>query len=220
MAYRFKDHKKRFVEALLGHFPLLFAIHLPEGLLTLVQYFFESTFTQSPKTAFVFLYPLLCFSAIICSALSFLIVRSPETRKVNLYVLWKELQPHLAKLGLGSLALGLIMIPATLALLIPGLYVLTIYLFIPFLILEDAELKLSSCFYQSKVLAKEHIEICGLTALASFVISILPLLGLSLLDSPLFDSTLGIALETVFGMVLSVLMNTWLSTLFLEVSKK
>lgn len=218
MAYRFTDHKDRFTEALLRHFPVLLAIHLPEGFLTLLQHFFETAFPQSPKTAFFVLYPLLCFSAMLCSGITFLIVRTPETGRLIFHQVWKNLVPHLPALFFASLALGLIMIPATLCFLIPGLYVLTIYLFIPFFILEDPKRSLSGYFFQSKLLATKHITVCGLTALASFVTSLLPFLGFSLLDSPLFDSGLGLALEAVSGMALSVLLNTWVSTLFLEVS--
>jgi len=219
MAYQFASHQRLFRQAML-HFPWLFIAQIPEGLLSLIQKYFETEWADSPKLAFLVLYPLYCASAAICSAATFVIIRSPAETTFSLGYLTKELFPKIKFLILSSWLLGLVMIPATLAFIFPGIWVLSQYLFLPFCIVTAPKQSLSSYFGLSKNLASTQRQICLLTAFLSFFVSLLSYFGLGLLSQWVFSPALLLGLEAVLGMLLSIALTTWTATLYLEVSQK
>jgi hypothetical protein len=219
MAYQFASHQRLFRQAML-HFPWLFIAQIPEGLLSLIQKYFETEWADSPKLAFLVLYPLYCASAAICSAATFVIIRSQSETAISFRYLTKELFPKMKFLILTSWLLGLVMIPATLALVFPGIWVFSHYLFLPFCILTTSEQSLSSYFSLSKSLASTHRQVCLLTAFLSIWVSLLSYFGMGLLSQWIFSPTILLGLEAVLGMLLSVTLTTWTATLYLEVSQK
>ena len=114
MAYRFKSHLTSFRRGLSHFFPFLFLVQIPEGMLTLIQKFSDTELSDSPKLVFFVLYPLYTITAAICSALNFMILWKGITRFSDFSQIWKTLSETIRPLILTSLALGLLMIPATL----------------------------------------------------------------------------------------------------------
>jgi hypothetical protein len=112
------------------------------------------------------------------------------------------------------------MIPATLALFFPGIWVLSQYLFLPFCIVTAPKQSLSSYFSLSKSLASTHRQVCLLTAFLSFYVTLMSYFGMGILSHWVDSSLLLLALEAILGMLLSVALTTWTATLYLEVSQK
>ncbi len=218
MAYQFASHQRTFQQAML-HFPWLFIAQIPEGLLSLIQKYFETEWADSPKLAFLILYPLYCASAAICSAATFVIIRSQSETPISFRYLTKELFPKINFLILTSWLLGLVMIPATL-LFFPGIWVLSQYLFLPFCIVTAPKQSWSSYFSLSKSLASTHRQVCLLTAFLSFYVTLMSYFGMGILSHWVDSSLLLLALEAILGMLLSVALTTWTATLYLEVSQK
>jgi len=112
-------------------FPGLVLAQTPEAALILINKFSEGLLAGSPKLAFVLLYPLYCLASALSSVLTFKVIL-----KQSAPPFFKDqpqgMGPSLFPLLFTSMGLGLVMIPATLAFIIPGIYVLSRYLFIPF----------------------------------------------------------------------------------------
>jgi len=219
MAYKFASHQKTFREALI-YFPWLFLAQIPEGLLSLIQKYFETEWADSPKLTFFILYPIYCASAAICSAATYVIIKSSPEIKISWHYLTKEIIPQLKFLILTSWLIGFVMIPATLAFVFPGIWVLSKYLFLPFCILTPGEQGFSHYFNVSKQLSDANRQICLFTAFLSFLVSLLSYFGIGLLSQWISSSALLLALEATLGMLLSVVLTTWTVTLYLEVSRK
>lgn len=219
MAYDFNSHRKNLKEAMLL-FPWLLAAQIPEGLLSLIQKYFEVELPQSPKLAFLILYPLYCAAAAICSSTTYLIITTPSKTQLSWSYLIKKLNPKLRDLIFSSWVLGIVMIPATLALILPGIWVLSHYQFLPFSILDSSAPKVSSYFDLSKQLYLKNRRICLLTALLSFVISLIPYLGLSMFLLRIIHPAFALGCEVISGMILSVVLTTWTATLYQEILSK
>ena len=219
MAYQSASHERLFRQAML-HFPWLFLAQLPEGILSLIQKYFETEWANSPKLAFFILYPLSCASTAICSAAAFIIIKNPAEARMSLHYLTKELIPKMKYLILSSWLLGLVMIPATLAFVLPGIWVLSQYLFIPFCIVTAPSQGLSAYFSLSKNITGENRLVCLAAAFLSFFVSLWSYFGMGLLSHWIFNPALLLGIEVVLGMLLSVFLTAWTATLYLEVSKK
>ncbi|MFM8270296.1 MAG: hypothetical protein ACKN9V_08925 [Pseudomonadota bacterium] len=218
--YGFSTHQNRFKRAL-SFLPWLFLIHSPEGALGLVQKYFETEWADSPKLSFLILYPLFCAVAALSSAATYLIIKSYPEKPISFNYLIKEIKPKLIFLVLTSWLLGVLIIPATLAFVFPGIWVLSQYLFVPFCIMDSSDRTLSSFFNLSKVLSEKNRKICLLTAFLSFMGSLLSFVGgmglMSQVGAPL---GLLLILETTLSVLISVFITTWTATLYQEVSNQ
>lgn len=216
MTYQFKSHWNR-AGASLKHAPLLLAAQLPDGFLSLLQKLFETKLNEFPKLSFVFLYPGFCFSAALCSATTYSIIQSDSSKTFKYH--WNRIYSAFPKLFLSSFLLGLVLAPATMALIIPGIYVLSLYLFVPFVVLDNPNQTLSKIFGSSKTFSRLCKKLCFLTASLSFFLGLVSYLGPSLLSQFMEASSLGPFFEVSFGMFVSLLLNIWTASLFLEINQ-
>jgi len=218
MSYHFRSHREAFKRALLL-FPPLFLAQIPEGLLNIIQKHFETHLAQTPVLAFSILYPLYCASSAICSAISYTIIKDSGTTDLSFSYLIKKIVPHLRALILGSWILGVVMIPATLALVFPGIWVLSHYQFLPFSIVDSSNSSLTSCFDSSKSVSLRNRTVSLLTAFSSFFIGLLSYLGFGMISQASIHSSFALGIEVVLGMILSVFLTAWTATLYQEASK-
>ena len=215
----FKQQCLSFNKNWISLFPGLFFAQTPEAALILINKFSEGILTESPKLVFLLLYPLYCLASALSSVLTFKVIllqsngqffKAPSQR----------MGPFFFPLLLTSMGLGLVMIPATLAFIIPGIYVLSRYLFLPFLVFSFPTQKFGWYFSESNSLFHRNKGICFFTAFFSFLISALSFFGLSFFqEQGSLSAPSAILTELFLGILGSLFLNTWTATLFWEISK-
>jgi len=220
MSSLFKQQTFFFARRLRHFLPGLVLAQIPEALLILLNKGFEVYLDQSPKLSFLILYPLYCLTSSLSSAMSLQVVTSLPSMSAVQSLQLKRILPRLPGLLWTSLIFGLVMIPATLALVVPGIIVLSRYLFLPFLVIDSPNKKLGWYFSQSQKISSKNRIFCLATAALSFVLSLLSLLGVSLIEGwlPVSEAS-GLWFELLFGLIASVFLNAWVANLYVEISK-
>lgn len=207
MTYRLNSHLKR-IDRSLPLWGYLLLCQIPEGISTLLQKQWEISDQGASRFLFFFIYPVFCIFSAVSTGLTYLIIKHPPAtsgyRKV-----FTSLRSSFLCLSGASIFLGFLILPALMAFIIPGVFVMAFYLFIPFFILEDPKKPFWSFFSQSKLLFKNQKMICLLTSSTMISMSLISFLGF--LQTPLF-------FEIILSIFLSLAFNIWLSTLFLEVN--
>jgi len=217
MAYQFESHL-RGLSSLKPVVPILLLIQVPEALLGLLWRYLETHWAQQPYLVLIALYPPYCIFSSWCSALSFGVIRSLKTQPVSQPPLFRSfLRSHL-KIAGAALLLGLVCIPAIL-LIIPGVILLAFYLYLPFILWNEPELSVSQAFSRSKVLAKKYFGVSLCTALASFLLSAVTPLTLSVVENRFISGWGSLMVELACSIALTFILNIWTTTLFLEVSE-
>jgi len=217
MAYQFETHL-RGLSSLKPVIPILLLIQVPEALLGLLWRYLETQWAQQPYLILLFLYPPYCILSSWCAALSFGVIhplknpQSPHTPLVNNFF------KSSLKIAGAALLLGLVCIPAIL-LIIPGVILLAFYLYLPFILWNEPQLSVSQAFSRSKALAKKYFEVSLCTALASFLLSAVTPLTLSLVENHFISGWGSVILELACSIALTFVLNIWTTTLFLEVSE-
>jgi len=208
MTYRLKHHLK-LIKATMPLWSLLLLCQIPEILVTLVQKQIEKDQTDPHFFLFFLIYPVFCIFSALSSALTYLVIEKSSKPRYLREVLSALLSKLLLLSGAASL-LGIVFLVATLAFVIPGVLVMAFYLFVPFLILQPPKGSFWSYFSESKQLFRKNKTICLFTSSAMVVLSILSFLGF--LEAPLI-------LEIGISLLLSLVLNVWISTVFIEVSR-
>lgn len=216
MTYEFTKHREQFFKVW-RFTPALFLAQIPEGLVAVLQKFWETEESQHPFLSFFFLYPLYCAATSLGAVLTYTIIRQPQISSFK--NIWECVYPRLPVILITSCILGLVMIPATLALILPGIYVLGFYLFVPYIAMDSSNLSVSQLFAQSKLLSRQAPGICFLTALGSFIFGIIGYLVPSSFSQMAGLFSFGLFFEIGLGVLLSLTLNVWISTLYLEVSQ-
>lgn len=207
MNYRLKSHGKLISDSLPAWGYILLC-QLPEGITTFIQKQWELAQPNSSGLLFVLVYPLFCVFSSISTSLTYLIIkkyRQPNSVKS----IFLTLSSSIFLLSGSAIFLGLIILPAILAFIFPGIIVMAFYLFVTFLILEDPNRPFWSFFSASKLLYNQNKIVCVITSVAMISISLFSFLGF--LDAPL-------VFEIIISIFLGFIFNIWLSTLFIEVT--
>ncbi|MEZ4751374.1 MAG: hypothetical protein R3B54_12380 [Bdellovibrionota bacterium] len=118
---------------------------------------------------------------------------------------------------LGSVATGIIILLGFAAVLLPGIYFAAIYLFVPYLIMEDGDLPLSVYMHRSKQLANQQLlKSCGIVVGVVVLMTWSYLFGAAL-GKLLFPSSLGmlvrgpgmIAIHLVLAIVIGAVIDVF-----------
>lgn len=129
----------------------LFLAQLPQGLLALLQTAIEHFMENRPIIGFAVIFPVFCITSAISSALTFsLLLQHTDGKKPNLLTAASIVKSKFNTLLLGSLAVGVFFVLGLCALILPALYFMAVYLFVPHLILLNDKRPISAFLFQSK----------------------------------------------------------------------
>jgi len=209
MAYCLNSHinKLKQIIPVLGS---LLLCQTPEVFVTILQKKLEMSFSSMPVFSILIIYPLFCILTSVSSALSFLVIQKTVS-KTKTEAIFETLFSRFFLLSRASVLLGLISLLSTLAFVIPGIIVLAFYLFVPYLILTSQANSFWSFFSGSRELFRIHPILCLFSATTITALSLVSFWRF--MDAPL-------VFEIGFSLFVSLIVNIWISTLFIEVVRK
>ncbi|MBI1859794.1 MAG: hypothetical protein HYR96_02615 [Deltaproteobacteria bacterium] len=129
---------------------------------------------QPSAVAIAIVLPVFFIMSFFSSALTFAAVQIAESKgSVLLAEIWESVSPKLGALLLASLVVGVISGIGLVALILPGLVLMTYFLFVPHTIIADPPVSLWAVVTRSKRLAFGHFVLSFLLVLLSFGLSTL-----------------------------------------------
>jgi len=211
--------------------PLHFLIlQLPEASSDVLEKLFPSGEGQGPLFWRVaILFPYFCIASTAASALTFASVfrqaqKQPLTLRYNL----KIAREKMGILVPVSLLLGLVTLLGFVALIIPGIYFMAIFLFVPPLIISEPPLPWSVYLSKSKKIAKTAIWQTLAIVTVFFLINFAVFAQSSFVESELnhwfgasmISSILALAATAVLSIIIGAFVNVWIAFYFLSLKEK
>lgn len=157
-------------------YPLLFlSVQSIQGLLSLLESALEPRFSEkNPILLVALFFPPYVITTTLSSALTFFIIRDLRLgKKPTFRNALEGVKPHLSQLIICSLVLGMIYILGFCAFVVPVVYFMAIYLFVPFVILTEPKAPFSAALYRSTQLAKTRLGLTILTVIGVLAIGLL-----------------------------------------------
>lgn len=207
------------------HFILLQTLN---GLSGLVAKALESRFENSPLLAGALFFPIFCIASTLTCALTFISVNERENgRRVNLTECFELLKPRLKSLVGASLALGFLFVLGLAALILPALYFMAIYLFVPLLLVSNSQMTLSPALYRSSKMIKNHRGTAAFTVFVILLVGVLTFLvsyslgrfagGITSIEALRFWVSAGI--DAFLTMLTGAMIDLWIAGFFMKVQK-
>lgn len=200
---------------------LLTFIQLPEAAVEPLSNWLMPTGDPNLLLIGLVLFPFLCFASFLSSSLTFLVVSQTRAgRRPRLMALLAELATHAGTLIPVSLLTGLITVLG-LPLILPFLYFLAVYLFVPMLVLSEPRQPWSLYLSKSKALSKKRFWF----SLGAILIMLLVQIGIGAGVPELerfFPGSVSVAepalaiLQGIATLMSSALMSLWISYYFLR----
>ena len=120
----------------------------------IIEPLFPEFFEKQPLTALAILFPLYCIISGISSVMTWqLVLAKNKKTHPDLRLFLKDLSPILIKLSLAVLLSGIFVILGMSVFILPGIFFLSLFLFVPFLIAEDATRPIEHYLRESQRLA-------------------------------------------------------------------
>ena len=118
------------------HWLNVLLLQSPMGLLVLLQIFLSPKLENHAWIAIGILLPLFSIGSSLCTAATFVLIeQKPSQGLAFLPIVFKEVFTRLIPLVLSSLTVSIFFGLGFAALIVPGIYFLAIYFFVPFLVL-------------------------------------------------------------------------------------
>jgi hypothetical protein len=208
------------------HFLLL---QFPEAAADLLERLSPGRAEEHLALKIILLFPSFCIASTLASSLTFASVLD-LSKNVPLSIgsslrsvgeKWKTLIPT-------SVLLGIIILLGFLALILPGLYFMAAFLFVPQLIVTEPKLPWSVYFFKSKKLAKKAFLKTFFAVTIFFIANVagyfIGELGEGAVASLTGNTGVQVGLSVCLGIVLSVFtgafVNLWISYFFLTLTEK
>lgn len=210
--------------------PLHFvSLQFLEALSSILEHTLESHGKENPIFAGLLFFPVFCIASSLGNALTFASVRqiglgkSPSFKQS-----WEEVSEVLGTLILASLVLGLVFVLGVMVFVLPAFYFMSLYLFVPQLILSEKGLKLSVYLFRSTKIAKTAFWECLFTVIGTMAIGIVTYLlaetlgtwagGLS--PDAFTRNLISLTVNIAFSIISAVVVDTWVSLLFVKLKEK
>lgn len=200
---------------------LLFLIQLPMGLLVLLQRFVEPYLEGSPIIGLTLLLPLFSIGSSLCTAFTFWVVQLPSPHQLNdLKIIWAKLSPHYKPLALSSLVIAFFFGLGLAAFILPGLYFISLYFFVPLFVVTEPGQPIAKYLYQSKKLVTHSRKTFFIT-LAVVVLTFLIEIPVSILVDAL-SRPMGGALffDVILSMFFGSIIDCFIVFYFLSIKSK
>ena len=149
--------KKIFVTLLACPFTLGI-IHIPEAILGTLQRLLETTLEGHPVIAFLVFFPFFTVMSSFTAALTLLVVLDLEQKKKpSLKRCLSEVGRRASALATSGLLVGLVCILGLCALVLPAIYFMALYLFVPLVIMTEHDQEIPVYLYRSTQIAKKSL---------------------------------------------------------------
>lgn len=158
---------------------------------------------------------------IISTSLTFASVQQIESGgRPSFGVAWRHVQAHAGSLAMASLLVGSLAGLGIFAAILPGLYFMAIYLFVPYLILVEPKAPLSVYFRKSKRLAKENFGKCLAFAMLGFLLSVADLVTADFGLSQSIGTSFGLGIRALIQMSTGLIMDLWVCSFFINLKRR
>ncbi|MCB0403475.1 MAG: hypothetical protein KDD51_01720 [Bdellovibrionales bacterium] len=203
--------------------PLLW-VQLPAASINPLQDLCEAWTDANPFWGALIFIPYLFLTSYLSSAGTFWVLEKQTNWKAALGTAFGQWRSLFA----ASLATGLIILLGFAAILLPGIFFAAIYLFVPYLIMEESGLPLSVYMHRSKKLAQRHLlKTCGLVVGIIAIMTWSYFLGAAL-GKLLFPSTLGVMvhrggillIHLVLAIVLGAVIDVFVCHYYFDLRRK
>jgi hypothetical protein len=200
---------------------LLLLVQIPMGLLVLLQRVVEPYLEGSPIIGLTLLLPLFSIGSSLCTALTFWVVQLPSPRRLtDIRLVWEKLSPHYKPLTLSSLLIAFFFGLGLAAFILPGLYFISLYFFVPLCVVTEPGKPIAKYLYQSKMLVT-HSRKTFLTTLAFVTVTFLIEIPVSILVDALSGPMGGAAFfDVILTMLLSGVIDCFIVFYFLGIKPK
>ncbi|MFM8316064.1 MAG: hypothetical protein ACKOA8_17435 [Deltaproteobacteria bacterium] len=148
-----------------GHFGFVLLLQLPLGILVVGQRFLDSYLETHPILAVLLLLPLFSVGSSLSSALTFLYLQTPSPRKLSIFAhLLKDSSQKLKYLVPTSLCVAVFFGLGLAAFILPGLYFISLYFFVPFLVVQEPIQPIANYLFASKSMVTQSRKTFWTTA--------------------------------------------------------
>jgi hypothetical protein len=138
----------------LSHFALVCFTQIPLGLLVLLQRFLDPFLETHPIVAVLILLPLFSIGSSLGTAFNYLLITLPDERNFSTFL--KALRSldkrKMTTLTLASLMVAIFFSLGLAAFVLPGLYFMALYFFVPILVISNPKQPVAQYLYSSKKL--------------------------------------------------------------------
>jgi hypothetical protein len=206
--------------------PLLFlAVQIPQGIVDAADYYAEKAWSEK-ETLLMGLFALVAFViGVVPSAITFTLTWKKEK---SLKIVLNHFAGRWSLLLLSAIVSGVLFALGVMAYVIPGILLMTFYLFVPYLIITEPKMPLATYFYRSSSLTKKNFLVVLSTVIVALVIFVVfQQLGEMLGERAMYsveDSVIGnsllIAVTMLFSILINALVNIWLSHFYLELKQR
>lgn len=183
---------------------------------------------QPPIGAILIILPAFFILSFFSSALTFAATRRLVQAKPHaLHHVWEDIKPHIGKLLAASVTFGCLSGLGLVAYIVPGLILMTLFLFVPHLIIADSSNSLWAYATRSKKLVANHPFFSFFVVMCSFSLStVLYLLGEHLGtyygavgSNDEIRVTILVTIRSVFAMVGGLAVDLWVASYFMTLRK-
>jgi hypothetical protein len=208
----------RFAKSNIG---LLFLLQLPMGLLVLLQRVMEPFLEGNPLVGLIILLPLFSVGSNLCTALTFCVLQLPAPRHLtDINQAWQKLAPQFGPLVLSSAIIALFFGLGLAAFVLPGLYFISLYFFVPLFVITEPGQPIAKYFYQSKKLVTQSRKTL-LGTLGFVTITFLIEIPISILVDALSRPVGGAAFfDVILTMLFGVIIDCFIIFYFLSIKPK
>lgn len=173
---------------------------------------------------FVLLPYFMIASALATSATFSFILQKRQGRVPTLWTVWNAIAAKLPLLIPAALLVGLVCGLGIIALILPGLYFMTLYLFVPHLIVYEERSPLMTHLYKSTHLAKAQLKKTFSVVLVISFLSLFVFFGGETIGTwlggvstnGLIQNTLLVSIKALFAMLAGVFIDIFTSEYFLK----
>ena len=204
--------------------PLLYLlIQLPQAIIDALEYYAEQVWGES-QTLLMGGFALLAFIiGVIPSVITFAMVWK-ESRTLGAVL--RFFHGKWGLILLSALVSGILFALGVMAYIIPGILLMTLYLFVPYLILTEEKAPLTTYFYRSSKLSRKKFKtvlavvgaVLGLFIIFQKVGEALGVHASEQLENPLLQKILLTSILMLFSMFINAFVNVWLSHFFLRLN--
>ena len=198
--------------------PLHFLIlQIPEVSVEAIYALFPGIREASMPLVLAILFPYLAIVSFLSTALTFVSTESGKSgRPITLRGTILVVMERLGTLLPVALLTGTILLLGMVALVLPFLYFMTLYLFVPFIVMTEARLKWSVYLHKSKVVAKRHFWSCLFLVVLMLVVSF----GTDAASNELVNRVPAaglVGIKLLASLFTSAILGIWNGLFFLEI---
>lgn len=199
-----------------------------EALSSILEHTLETYFKSQPILAGLVFFPVFCIASCISNSLTYVSVRQVGEGTLPTFgESWKKVSEVLGMLILSSLVLGLVFVLGIMVFILPALFLMALYLFVPHLILTEKGLPLSVYLFRSTRISKKSYWQCFFTVVGAVLLGLATYLlaetlgtwagGLSQNETTrIFISVL---INVFFSVLSAMVVDTWIALLFLKLKE-